>query len=446
MFFLSGLSVQAQTSLFTSTPENATHVLSLDTTKFGLTHLIENYQSFRIKDDSPLTPFSIEKQLYSYPFNLSQPNSVTLPPIIGTPNSNFQGLAEITTTEKKSIKDITYGLPLNLKPANVTVSDYIILPNKKSDFVEFHDHETTLSGTTVDLSTISLSARYADNLPASSGNGATVAQNAVYRESVTGSGGLPWFVANAPNSISGTSIELNTYSNLLSQSSIGSYNINIPNGNTLQIATGDNGGYVGWTDPNPNTKLSLGAGTIDITGHLVVENSITSVIGVTVGNPNLSNASLSYNSLTFSNANGVQCFVGTGVGYTNGHSQEGALVVMNKSAGGIILDASTSIFDNSNAITFVINANEIGKFESSGLIIGQGFGDPSAILSINSQKQGVLIPRCTTEQIFNINNPSEGLLVYNLDYHKIVFYNGNYWRYSDNDKKMRRPKFNTNSN
>jgi hypothetical protein len=55
--------------------------------------------------------------------------------------------------------------------------------------------------------------------------------------------------------------------------------------------------------------------------------------------------------------------------------------------------------------------------------------DPSAMLDIQSDSKGVLIPRLTTDQRDNMNNPAPaiGLLVYDTNYNSFWYYNGLIW-------------------
>lgn len=53
--------------------------------------------------------------------------------------------------------------------------------------------------------------------------------------------------------------------------------------------------------------------------------------------------------------------------------------------------------------------------------------DPSAIVEVKSTEKGFLPPRMTTEQRDAIVNPSEGLVIYNLDFKTIDVFNGKIW-------------------
>lgn len=53
--------------------------------------------------------------------------------------------------------------------------------------------------------------------------------------------------------------------------------------------------------------------------------------------------------------------------------------------------------------------------------------DPSAILDVSSNSKGVLIPRLTTAEIQAIQNPAEGLLVFNANDQVFMYYSDSSW-------------------
>jgi len=54
--------------------------------------------------------------------------------------------------------------------------------------------------------------------------------------------------------------------------------------------------------------------------------------------------------------------------------------------------------------------------------------DPSAVLDVYSKSKGLLVPRLTTAQRDSIQNPAEGLLVYDTDLRKLLYFR-NGWRH-----------------
>ena len=59
--------------------------------------------------------------------------------------------------------------------------------------------------------------------------------------------------------------------------------------------------------------------------------------------------------------------------------------------------------------------------------IGTTLTDETAILELKSTEKGFLPPRLTAEQRNNIENPAEGLVIYNLEQKCINFFDGNRW-------------------
>jgi hypothetical protein len=64
--------------------------------------------------------------------------------------------------------------------------------------------------------------------------------------------------------------------------------------------------------------------------------------------------------------------------------------------------------------------------------IGTTIPQPTALLELNSISKGFLTPRMTIQQIRLIQNPAEGLMVYNLTFHKPCYFNGTRWNNFDN--------------
>jgi len=62
------------------------------------------------------------------------------------------------------------------------------------------------------------------------------------------------------------------------------------------------------------------------------------------------------------------------------------------------------------------------------VIVGTGANDSSAILQINSTKQGFLPPAMTTVQRDSIGTPAEGLMIANTSTNSINYYNGTSWK------------------
>ncbi len=68
--------------------------------------------------------------------------------------------------------------------------------------------------------------------------------------------------------------------------------------------------------------------------------------------------------------------------------------------------------------------------------INTSFPDPSAMLHIESDSSGLLIPRLTQTQISNIDNPASGLLTYNKDLKQFAYFDGQ-WQSLISDQQTR---------
>jgi uncharacterized protein (TIGR02145 family) len=68
---------------------------------------------------------------------------------------------------------------------------------------------------------------------------------------------------------------------------------------------------------------------------------------------------------------------------------------------------------------------------SQGVVINENNPNPvldsSALFELQSTAKGFLLPRLTTEQRQNIQNPAIGLTIYNLSIHCLEFFNGTDW-------------------
>lgn len=70
------------------------------------------------------------------------------------------------------------------------------------------------------------------------------------------------------------------------------------------------------------------------------------------------------------------------------------------------------------------------KVEFEGVVINDTNGeipDPSSVLDVSSSSKGVLFPRLTTAERDLIQDPAEGLLIYNSSKKVYEFFNGSSW-------------------
>ena len=300
------------------------------------------------------------------------------------------------------------GLSL-IQSTTPTYSDYVNLPKDKYGEFEFHDHEaTTLSGTTVGLSTTILSATYLGSLPSSNVNGAEVIQHAIYQEELIGSGNIAWMVTTAPTDNKYASIDLNTFANMTSQNYNGAISINVPNGNSFQMATNEDSGTIGWTHIGSGTKLTLSADLIYTPGSLVTAGTIITDQGLNIGNIASSSVNISPNFMTFSNNNGVSTITGLDV---NGNFS-GAFLLQSSNPGGILL-------------------NSIGDYASITLAV-------NSVIVAKVTNKGFRALQLTDDQILNIADPEPGDFVYSKDHSTLAVYNGSGWTYSGCQVKIER--------
>jgi len=95
---------------------------------------------------------------------------------------------------------------------------------------------------------------------------------------------------------------------------------------------------------------------------------------------------------------------------------------------------ATPYIGSSNNYGFSIVTNNQYRLtaDTSGSVgIGTTTPASSAQLEINSTTKGFLPPRLTTIEMLSIPSPDEGLIVYNTEEHKPVYYDGTYWRFYD---------------
>lgn len=76
------------------------------------------------------------------------------------------------------------------------------------------------------------------------------------------------------------------------------------------------------------------------------------------------------------------------------------------------------------SITFLV-LTSLASFSQVG--IGTQAPKQSALLDLTSTTKGLLLPRLTCPQITGILSPEEGLIVYNLNTHKVNVFNGSGW-------------------
>ncbi|MCX6233617.1 MAG: hypothetical protein NT175_02690 [Bacteroidetes bacterium] len=93
-----------------------------------------------------------------------------------------------------------------------------------------------------------------------------------------------------------------------------------------------------------------------------------------------------------------------------------------------LLSVPYALYSEKTGDTSMWRKNQSSVYYEEGQVgIGTSEPDSSAILDVTSSTQGYLPPRMTTTERDDIENPAEGLMIYNLDCHCINFFNGVEW-------------------
>lgn len=79
------------------------------------------------------------------------------------------------------------------------------------------------------------------------------------------------------------------------------------------------------------------------------------------------------------------------------------------------------------AIILLCTATVILDGQSIGINNDKSPPDPSAMLDVKSTEKGVLIPRLTNDDMENIEDPAEGLLIFNIDENDLYFFRNEDW-------------------
>jgi hypothetical protein len=68
-----------------------------------------------------------------------------------------------------------------------------------------------------------------------------------------------------------------------------------------------------------------------------------------------------------------------------------------------------------------------GTFSQVSITTDGSQPDPSAVLDLKSNSKGFLPPRLTTQQIWQLQNPAAGLVVFNTETGKLTVFDGTNW-------------------
>jgi len=315
---------------------------------------------------------------------------------------------------------------------------YSLPATAKSPYFEIHQQELIAGSNVVQLNTTYFNARYTNALPVSAGNGAVTIQRALYQEQKIGSGDVPWRTDNAPGPGSAASITLNPSANYSAGNNLGSYNIVQSDNGYFTVSTYALGKAVmGFQPDKANTSLLLSAANVVTSGDLSVTGLINSKYGLSIVGTGSAGDYLrmSTEGLTLYSQSAGTGFIGVrSYGSVAGILGNGLTV--ESAVNGTLNLAALSTATRDGAVNILVDGRLMFSAYGGGVVLGEGLPVHSAILTINSRRQGVVGPRMTTEEMFKIENPEEGMEVYNLDLHAKCTYRGDGWYPEQYGKKM----------
>lgn len=93
--------------------------------------------------------------------------------------------------------------------------------------------------------------------------------------------------------------------------------------------------------------------------------------------------------------------------------------------GGFLASANPVLFGTNNALLFTFGNNERMRLTTAGQLgLNTNAPDASALMHMESNTQGLLIPRMTSAERTAIATPANGLLVFDTDVNSLFFYDG----------------------
>lgn len=252
-----------------------------------------------------------------------------------------------------------------------------------------------------------------------------------------------------------TSLTLFTNSNKSSGNNNGGFVIDQGSGNNFKLYTDSTGGHIGWSN-SEGTIISLNAGRLYTNAEIIDSSSFITYKNLIVNSANSNTISiprdvqgyfgtksntmsgiLIENQSTGSNAFSAAVFkqqdvtnvIGT---YSSSSSSSfipaGTFVMESQNRSGILINTSFDESGYSGSIRFGLGSNEIARFDiSNTFLIGTTAPIQSSIFTVESKNKGVVLPKMHAWQREAITNPTEALIVYDLDLHKYCFFNGDQW-------------------
>ncbi len=389
--------------------------------------------------------------------------------------SSIAGLALNTSTISNLIETkpgLTQAIPVtNFKTLNInnfqnkslTIAENVGITSriesvyKGGNIVGYRcdDHElTTNGGLLFNLQSTSTSAEIKNCLSAWIGNGASIEHYGVYANSYTGTGTGVWLKEIAPTQYSQAAIILSTSANLATTNKSAAFIIDQGIGNSFAVGTDEHGGYLGYAT-SFGTSIAIKAASVSLAGELWSTSTISTSTGIIVSDvrtlklqqpgtlqayftsANNSNGIMIENRSGFDNANAYvaikQNEVTNYIRTWSTTSQSdfylpGSLVIESKNPNGILINTSSLSYSQSGSIRFAVNGEEAVRIDIDGsLMVGSKTEIPSAIFVIRSTNRGALLPVMTSTQREAIENPEEGIEVYDKTIHKKCIYTKAGW-------------------
>lgn len=370
-----------------------------------------------------VTGYSGESNVTSFP--KSPVSSVSL---AGVSSTSFN-----SSDISKWIIDHSQINTANFKP---DYSNYNVKPDGKTDlFYEFHRSEVlTFSGEKVNLNTTYFPITFDNTIPTSLINGSTTIVTAAYQSKIAGSGDQAYYQLTAPTKASGVSLDLFTAANLTNSTS-GTIKINIPGSYSFGMGVEDNVGYLGWlSSSDAARKLHIVSNEVVVSGSFFSNDVITSGKGVNVFTGDYS-AKMNTSSLVFNTSTGYSY---VGVSYRD-LTRSNAMLIESTLPSGILFNVNQfGIYDHA-AVTIAIDHKPITSFNRYGMSLGNVSADPEVAFAIGRGIGGLKYPNITDEEMWAKKNPTEGVVWYNTDRHRMVYFDGTEW-VEEQAKKSKRLK------
>ena len=246
-----------------------------------------------------------------------------------------------------------------------------------------------------------------------------------------------WVDPNSPASYIATS----GGNDRLNLSTGGSDRIHIANDGSIGIGTTNPGSILEIVEPTNKAELKVTVLSDEDTAVSFENPNRIFKAGYDTSKDVFKIAVSSFNSKNFTIAPGGNCGIGTDAPSRDLHiaSSTAAIELENTSQSDCFINFKNPGrtfkvgYDDSSDVwkvaksTFGDNALTVNG-DDGRVGLGTQTTDPSAILELDSDEQGFLMPRLTTAEINAISSPATGLAVYNTSLNTICFYDGRSWK------------------